>query len=272
MVAGGKASPGATTAAIALTLTWPREVLLVDADPLGGDVVPGLLPGRVTADIGLAHWATATRRDPAQTALTRVVEHVVALPEAPGAWIMPGVQSPKQMGAVTTAWTRLAQSLVMAGDLLGRDVIVDAGRLGQTSCWPLAEVAEVTLLAVRPTARSVTAAANAVELVTRKIGDTDSTRLLVTGPGPYTAAQVAEVLAVPAAGALPGDVKAAAALTDGEVVGIGGLRRSRLLRATAGLARDLASAAAAPTPTTSPSSSSSSSSAAGSMTPQGAHS
>ncbi len=46
-VLAGKASPGATTVAAALTLTWPRPVLLVDADPAGGDVVPGLLPGRV---------------------------------------------------------------------------------------------------------------------------------------------------------------------------------------------------------------------------------
>lgn len=239
VVAGGKASPGATTAAIALSLAWPREVLLVDGDPFGGDIVPGLLPGRVTADIGLPHWATATRRDPAAATLDRAVEHVVALPEAPGVWLMPGVQSPKQMGAATTAWTRLAQALVGAGDQLGRDVIVDAGRLAEVSCWPLMEAADCVLLAARPTARSVSAAANAIELVTRKVGDTDSTRLLVTGPGPYTAAQVSEVLTVPVAGVVAADAKAAAALTEGEVIGIGGLRRSRLLRSATRLAHDL---------------------------------
>jgi len=49
-VLAGKASPGSTTVAAALTLTWPRPVLLVDADPAGGDVVPGLLPGRVSTE------------------------------------------------------------------------------------------------------------------------------------------------------------------------------------------------------------------------------
>ncbi len=64
-VLAGKASPGATTVAAALTLTWPRPVLLVDADPAGGDVVPGLLPGRVSTESGLLSWSVATRHLPA---------------------------------------------------------------------------------------------------------------------------------------------------------------------------------------------------------------
>jgi len=51
--------------AAALTLTWPRPVLLVDADPAGGDVVPGLLPGRVSTESGLLSWSVATRHLPA---------------------------------------------------------------------------------------------------------------------------------------------------------------------------------------------------------------
>ena len=55
-VTGGKAGPGATTAALALGLSWPGPVLLVDADAAGGDMVPGMLPGRVGTERGLLSW------------------------------------------------------------------------------------------------------------------------------------------------------------------------------------------------------------------------
>jgi SAF domain len=61
-VTGGKAGPGATTAALALGLSWPGAVLLVDADGAGGDMVPGMLPGRVGTERGLLSWLVATRR------------------------------------------------------------------------------------------------------------------------------------------------------------------------------------------------------------------
>ena len=61
-VTGGKAGSGATTAALALGLSWPGPVLLVDADPCGGDMVPGMLPGRVGTERGLLSWLVATRR------------------------------------------------------------------------------------------------------------------------------------------------------------------------------------------------------------------
>lgn len=239
VVGAGKASPGATTAAIALALSWPREVLLVDADPFGGDVVPGLLPGRLTADLGLLTWATATRRETVLASVEAITEHVVALPEAPGVWLMPGLQSASQMGAVTPAWARLAQSLERASSVLGRDVIVDAGRLGDASCWPVVESADVLLLVARSTMRSVCATASAVDLVTRKVGDTDGTRLVLTAAGSYTSAQIGEVIDLELVGSLSADPKAAAALTDGAVVGVGGMRRSRLLRSASLLARDL---------------------------------
>lgn len=239
VVAAGKTSPGATAAAIALSLAWPREVLLVDADPFGGDVVPGLLPGRVTADAGLLTWATATRREPALAAVEQVPDHVVALPEAPHVWIMPGLQNATQMGAVTTAWSRLSQSLERVSSVLGHDVIVDAGRLGEQSCWPIVEAADALLLTVRPTLRSVSAAVGAVDLIKRKVGDTDHTRLVVTGSGPYTAGQVGELVQVERVGGLPADARTAASLTDGAPLSLGGMRRSRLVRAAADIAGDL---------------------------------
>jgi len=42
-IVSAKASPGATTTATALAVTWPAPVVLVGADPAGDDVIAGYL-------------------------------------------------------------------------------------------------------------------------------------------------------------------------------------------------------------------------------------
>jgi len=78
-VLAGKAAPGATTVAAALTLSWPGPVILVDADPAGGDVMAGLLPGRASTESGLLSWSVAGRHLPAMEA-TPVCQGVVRQP------------------------------------------------------------------------------------------------------------------------------------------------------------------------------------------------
>ena len=94
VVAAGKAAPGATCTATALALSWPRPVLLLDADPAGGDVVAGLLPGRAGTQAGVLTWATRTRRGEVGQAVDEIGAHVLALPEAPHVWVMAGVGDP----------------------------------------------------------------------------------------------------------------------------------------------------------------------------------
>ena len=240
VVGAGKAAPGATASAIALTLTWPRPVLLVDADPAGGDVLPGLLPGRASGEAGLLTWSTQTRRVAALEAITAIGDHVLALPEAPHAWVMPGLASGVQSAGVVASWSRIAQALARVASITGRDVIVDAGRLGESSCWPVIAAADQVLVAVRGTARSVSATVSALETITRKIGDTDRAWLLLVEAGPYSAAEVSSETTRPVAGSLRQDARAAAALTEGAAMGLGGLRRSRLMRSAAALAGRLA--------------------------------
>ena len=36
-----KGAPGVTTSGLALTLSWPRGVVLAELDPAGGDVLAG---------------------------------------------------------------------------------------------------------------------------------------------------------------------------------------------------------------------------------------
>jgi len=246
-VVAGKASPGATTVAAALTLTWPRPVLLVDADPGGGDVVPGLLPGRVSTESGLLSWSVATRHLPALDAAGLIGAHAVALSEVGDAWVMPGLQSATQAGALTGGgWTRLATALERCTSVLGRDVVVDVGRLGEASCWSVIAACDVVLLVVRPTARSVQGALSAALLLRTRLGDLAAVQLVVNGPGPYTPAQTAAAFDVPLVATLPGDTRAAASLVDGAIAPVLRMTRTRLVMQVDRLGQQLRADASTP--------------------------
>ena len=241
-VLAGKASPGATTLAAAMTLAWPGPILLIDADPGGGDVVPGLLPGRASTESGLLSWSVATRHLPALEATAAMVEHVLALPEAGDAWVMPGLQSGSQAAVLAASgWTRLATAVERCPSVLGRDVLLDAGRLGEGTCWPVIAACDVVLLVARPTARSVQAARAAAQTLATRLGDLDSVRLVVNGCGPYSPAQTAAAIGngIGHVHTTPGDARAAAALVDGSVATVRGLTRTRLVRAAGQVAQRL---------------------------------
>lgn len=243
-VMAGKSAPGATTIAAALTLSWPGAVLLVDADPAGGDVMPGLLPGRATTDTGLLSWLVATRHLAAMDATAALAEHALSLPEAGDAWVLPGLQGPSQTGVLASGgWTRLATSVERCRPVLNRAAIVDIGRLSDLSGWPVIAACDVVLLVVRPTARSVQGAAGATQLLRRRLGDLDRVRLVVSGAGPYTPDQVADALGFERADRVdqvPADPRAAAALVDGSTSTVFGLTRTRLVRAAAQLTERIA--------------------------------
>jgi len=239
-VVAGKAAPGATTVANALTLAVSEPVLLIDADPAGGDVVPGLLPGRAGTDTGLLSWLVATRHLTAIDATALLPQHALSLPEAGDAWVLAGLQRPSQAAMLSSGgWSRLATAVERCGPVLGRTVVVDVGRLGEGSGWPVVDVCDVLLLVVRPTARSVQGASTAIELLRRRLGDLDRVRIVVNGAGPYTPAQVGEALEFERADhvdQIPADPRAAASLVDGSTATVFGLVRTRLVRAAAQLA------------------------------------
>ena len=252
VVASGKAAPGTTTSTWALALSWPQPLLVADCDPAGGDMAPGLLAGRLRADRGLLSWSMAARRDvPALRAAPLLVEHAVQLPEQPGVWLVPGFAAAAQGASFTTeAWERLARALERWSTPMGRDALVDAGRLvGDRSGWPVLRIADRVLLAVRRSVRSVHAAQDAAQRLLTELGDLAKVSALVIGDGPYPAADVAKALQLPLAGTLPDDRSAAKALSDGALTGWKALRRSPLRRASASLAEMLAATAAPARPT-----------------------
>jgi MinD-like ATPase involved in chromosome partitioning or flagellar assembly len=249
-IVAGKAAPGATTATWALALGWPGSVLAVDADPTGGDMAAGLLLGRVPVDRGLLSWSTATRRASAMEAATMLAGHVVGLPEAPHLWVMPGFQKAAQAGALDAGgWDGLARGLEPAQAAAGRDAIVDCGRVGDRSCWPVIRAADRVLLVCRRSGRSIHAARNASSLLQSRLGDLGSAGLLVVDEaGPYDPRAIAQELEIPLFGVLPADRAAAAVLSDGAAPGFRGIQRSRLLKAARSLARQLANPARVPAP------------------------
>lgn len=249
VVTSGKAAPGVSTAVWALGLSWTGEVLLVDADPAGGDLAAGLLAGRVPAGRGLLSWATAARGEvPAMRGAAMLAEHAVSVPERAGVWLLPGVADAVAGGSLTTrTWGSLALALERTSGVLGRDVIVDAGRLANCPAGngALFHAADRVLVAVGSSVRSVHAARQAVTRLGEVLGDLGSVRALVIGDGPYSRSEIGDALGVPVVGGLPEDRRAAQVLIDGASMPWPRLARSALLRAATGLTRALTSPAAA---------------------------
>lgn len=241
VVTGGKAAPGATVTAWALTIAWPRPVIVLDCDPAGGDMVAGMLPGRLSQEQGLMTWATATRgNSSARSGASALPKHAVAFEGAPHAWLVPGFSTAMQASAMSEdGWTRLSQALGAAAEVLSRDVIVDTGRLSAVTGWPLLRRADRVLLCVRPSVRSVRAALDGVERIRHECGDTTNVGAVVVGSGPYGVQELVEALEVPVVAELPEDRRAAAAFSDGAAISSRALGRSGLVRAAGGLARRL---------------------------------
>ncbi|HYT10279.1 MAG TPA: hypothetical protein VEL73_06420 [Mycobacteriales bacterium] len=255
-VVGAKGAPGATTSVLALACGWSKPVLVADADPAGGDIVPGWLAGRVGLDRGLLSFAAATRHTDAATAAD-LAPHVVAVPDVPGLTVLPGLAHAGQSGGLDgRLWTRLAAATAtpgLAADREGEaarvDLLADCGRISAGTPWPLVAAAGVVLLATRPTLRGVHHARHALAAVQAAVGDVRRVALLVCGPGPYDPVEVGRAVGLPVRVVLPDDPRAAAVLSDGVAPGRG-WSRTVLARAARSVARPLATAAAAVAPAT----------------------
>jgi len=214
-----KTSPGATTTAVALALSWATPTLLVGADPGGDDVLSGYLgpwvsKGLVRPNMGLVSFAHATRHtDPAEVG--DLAAHTQLLPGGRDARVLVGLTEPSQ-GAVVGAggWRRLATALsAMAGPGRECDAVVDCGRFGPATPRALIEVADLVLVAVRPCHRSVMAARPLLRVLRQQV-PAERLGLAVVATTARGAAEVREVLDVPLALTLPSDLVAAQACSD----------------------------------------------------------
>lgn len=145
-LASAKGSPGVTTLASALGAVWPRDVVVADCDPAGGDFAfrnqqadgSPLEPER-----GLLSLAAAARRG---ISPDEVTEHVQTA--GGGLDVLVGVSRPEQLTGIGPVWPQVAHAL---RDLSGMDVIADCGRVTAGSpATPILAAADAVVVVVRP--------------------------------------------------------------------------------------------------------------------------
>ncbi|GAA2469300.1 hypothetical protein [Terrabacter carboxydivorans] len=203
-------SPGVTTSSVGLALTWPRPVLLVEADPTGGSsVLAGYLRGLTAPTASLIDLALAHRHGQLEQAIAGTAVRI----EGSSASVLPGTRSHTQAPSLVPLWEPLSAAL-KGLERTGQDVIVDAGRLGLTGFpEPLLYVADLCLLTVRSDLVSLSGArswAQALRAGFERVGGLASLGLLMVGEGdPYTAREVRKVLGIPVVASLAQDSVAA---------------------------------------------------------------
>ena len=150
-LASVKGSPGVTSTALALAAVWPRPVVLLEADPSGGDLAyrcKAVHGGAVAANRGLLQLAAAVRGGLPGAGV--VIDESQQL--ACGVNLIQGVTRAGQARAFSGLWPTIASASVDAEV----DVIADLGRLDRTSpVMPLAEHSTHLLTVAAATLESV---------------------------------------------------------------------------------------------------------------------
>jgi hypothetical protein len=206
--AGG--SPGVTTAALALALGWPSQVIMAECDPSGGDALAGLLSGHLPARTGLLPLALEAGGG-AEVPADALWRQLIELDEERNCLLLAGISDPRQSAALQSSLPWIADAL----QALKADVLADCGRLDAVAAVrPVLSAASLAVLVLRPTLRQVSRALPRVEMLTNLVGRERVVTLLV-GEGTASGREIARSLGVPVAGQLPDDPKTAGVLSDG---------------------------------------------------------
>lgn len=233
-------SPGVTTAALALSLGWPGQVILAECDPSGGDILAGLFAGHLPARNGLLALAMEAGQSP-DAAAAALWPQLIELDDERGRLLLAGMSDPRQGTALAPAWPVLAATLAAQP----ADVIADCGRLdARGGPEPVLTTARLVVLVLRPSLRQVSKARARVEMLAELLGGTRRVGLLLVGEGTNSPREITRALGVPVVATLPHDQKAAAVLADG-IGSRRGLQSRPLLRAAGPAGRALREASVA---------------------------
>jgi hypothetical protein len=216
-----KGSPGVSTTALAITLSWSGRMILAECDPAGGDVLAGYLSGLdIPTDRGLLPLAVAELRDRLNEDFWAQLLDL----DAPKLQrlVLPGISDPQQAGTLRPTWPRLAAYFAELEHMQpGFDVIADCGRL-TTSVppMPLLHRADLVLMVLRrESLRTVSPLVPALvhlrrELTEHGAGDS-ALGLVIVGDGKYKRGEVERRLGLPVLAELPWDERTAVVLSNG---------------------------------------------------------
>ncbi len=139
-----KGAPGATTVAMLAASLWPRQALLADCDPAGGDMGLRLpAPDGRPLDLsrGMLSLLPVARRSLAPQALSDHAQQVLG-----GGQVLVGMSGPEQAAAVGPLWNTIASAFHQLTD---QDVIIDVGRLhARSPVLPLVAPARLAVCVV----------------------------------------------------------------------------------------------------------------------------
>ncbi|MFJ9080098.1 hypothetical protein ACIRO3_33420 [Streptomyces sp. NPDC102278] len=118
---------------MALLMGWPlaqgHRVVLAEADPDGGAILPGALQGTLDNTHGLRNLAVAARQQQLAEAFWRQLVDVTDA-ETRDRLVLPGLYDPAHASAMEPVWRPLA-ALFAGIEEHGHDVLVDLGRRGR---------------------------------------------------------------------------------------------------------------------------------------------
>lgn len=220
-------SPGLTTSALALGLSWPkpRRVLLAELDPDGGTIAGARA---ANPDPGLQTLAAAGRHYLSPGLVTHNLQTLPA-----GLAVLMSPASPDRCSAALAALNEvgLGETLKAIPDF---DVLADCGRIDHASpALPVVQEADAVIFVVRPTLREIVGLRGRLE--TLELRPTTRAGIVVVKDGPHRVEDVGAAFTLPVIGTLEWEPRAASAINDGRRV----LRPSKLLRSAETLAADL---------------------------------
>lgn len=235
-----KGAPGVTSSALALTLVWPRPVVLVEADVAGSDLrfrVRTAAGDLLEENRGIVPLAIAARQDAPSAGLLASFTQ----PLSETASVVNGVTGLAQARSLSALWGQVG-GVCEASD---SDVIIDFGRLSRDSdTLVLAQSCDVLLVAMPATIEGVHHAADHVGELTSSLAGRKPVAIhpLVVGPDTHAAADRRDIDAffaersvlVGPTVSLPYDPRGLEFVQNGDVTS-NRARRSLLVRAANGI-------------------------------------
>lgn len=226
------ASPGVSTCAVALALSWSQPVLLVEADvSKPSSVVAGLMQGSLPADAGLMGVAQSSGMHAVSE--QDVWDFAVSLNQSEddevGRWLLPALSEPAAARGMRSFWSDLLRLLRgMSNQPL--DTLIDLGRIeNRTGRDDLVTDTDHLLIVVRSDLASVAAAkAHLPEIeqdrASRGASGTISLVVVEDMAQKVSSAEIAKFLGAPVVGRIPHAPVPAARYSGGRPV------RARALR------------------------------------------